>query len=49
MILSVIAKAKRALAFLWPAKPRRLDCWRGQVTIADDFDELPAEVAPYFR
>jgi hypothetical protein len=39
MLLSVIAKAKRILAFLRPAQPRRLDCWRGQVNIADDFDE----------
>jgi len=39
MIVFVIVKVKRILSLLRPSKHRRLDCWRGQVTIADDFDE----------
>jgi prevent-host-death family protein len=29
--------------------PRRLGAWAGQVRIADDFDELPDEIAAAFR
>jgi antitoxin (DNA-binding transcriptional repressor) of toxin-antitoxin stability system len=29
--------------------PRRLGGWEGQVTFADDFDELPADVAAVFE
>jgi prevent-host-death family protein len=30
------------------ATPRRLGGWEGKVTIHDDFDELPAEIAAAF-
>ena len=29
-------------------KTRQGGCWRGQVVIADDFDELPADMANAF-
>jgi antitoxin (DNA-binding transcriptional repressor) of toxin-antitoxin stability system len=28
--------------------PRQLGCWEGQVWIADDFDDLPADIAEVF-
>lgn len=31
------------------AEPRRLGGWEGQLRIADDFDELPAELDAAFR
>ncbi|MCA3248866.1 MAG: type II toxin-antitoxin system Phd/YefM family antitoxin [Holosporaceae bacterium] len=52
----IISKAGKPLVKMIPYKEskaclpsRVLDCWRGQVTIADDFDELPADIAAYFR
>jgi len=49
----VIAKAGRPMARLVayerPARPREMGGWEGRVWIADDFDELPEEVAAAFR
>lgn len=50
----VIARAGRPVARLMPlaepASRRRVPGgWRGQVSIAADFDELPAEVEAAFR
>jgi prevent-host-death family protein len=49
----VIAKAGRPMAKLVPyretEKPRQPGFWRGQVEIAEDFDELPEDIAAAFR
>ena len=49
----VIARAGRPVARLVPLVPRReprkLGGWRGKVWIADDFDELPEDLAAAFR
>lgn len=49
----VIAKAGEPVAKLipWqaPMQRRQPGYWRGQVWMADDFDELPEEVAAAFR
>lgn len=50
----VIARAGRPVARLValaePSQQRRVPGeWRGRVTIADDFDDLPAEVDAAFR
>lgn len=49
----IIAKAGKPMAKLVPydgnPKPRQPGCWRGQVVIHDDFDELPEPVAAAFR
>jgi prevent-host-death family protein len=50
----VIARAGRPIArlvALSAASPRRRipGGWRGKVSIADDFDELPAEIEAAFR
>jgi prevent-host-death family protein len=43
----IISKAGKPLVKLIPyeqnTQPRRPGSWRGQVTIAEDFDELPRE------
>ena len=48
----VIGKAGVPVAKLVPyseaAAPRRGGQWRGQVRIADDFDDLPVEMAEAF-
>lgn len=48
----VIARSGRPVARLVPLRepsgPRMPGAWRGRVTIADDFDELPAELAAAF-
>jgi prevent-host-death family protein len=48
----VIARAGRPVARLVPLRepsgPRTPGAWRGRVVIADDFDDLPAEVATAF-
>jgi prevent-host-death family protein len=48
----IIAKAGRPMARLVPyeeaATPRRPGLWRGQVWLAEDFDETPAEVIEAF-
>jgi prevent-host-death family protein len=49
----VIGKAGRPVARLVPyredERPRVPGGWKGRVRIADDFDELPDEVAAAFR
>jgi prevent-host-death family protein len=49
----VVAKAGRPMAKLVPyetlKKPRQMGGWEGRVWIADDFDELPADIAAAFR
>lgn len=49
----VIARAGKPLARLMPLEPaardRPLGIWAGQVQIAEDFDDLPDEVAAAFR
>jgi prevent-host-death family protein len=50
----IIARAGRPVARLMPlaepASPRRTPgAWHGQVTIAPDFDELPAEIDAAFQ
>ncbi len=49
----VIARAGKPLARLMPleavARDRPLGLWAGQVQIAQDFDELPDDVAAAFR
>lgn len=39
----------RLLPCIDPGKPRRPGAWRGQVWIADDFDETPEEVIDMFE
>lgn len=49
----VIARAGKPLARLMPLEPaardRPLGMWAGQIRIAEDFDELPDDVAAAFR
>ncbi len=49
----VIGKAGKPVARLVPysedATPRVPGGWKGRIRIADDFDELPAELAAAFR
>lgn len=48
----VIGRSGKPVARLVPysAAPRRkLGVWRGRVWIADDFDDLPAEIALPFK
>ncbi len=49
----VIAKAGKPVAKLVPyrkpARSRTPGAWAGRVSLAPDFDELPAEVAAAFR
>lgn len=49
----VIARAGKPVARLVPyaedASPRQPGGWEGRVWIAEDFDELPADVAAAFR
>jgi prevent-host-death family protein len=49
----VIARAGRPIARLvalaQPPAPRNPGGWRGKVTMAADFDELPAEIDAAFR
>ena len=48
-----IGKAGEPVAKLVPihrdSEPRRGGQWQGRVKIADDFDELPEEIAAAFR
>jgi len=48
----IIAKAGKPIARLVPytdsTEPRKPGCWRGQVWMADDFDETPQEVIDSF-
>ncbi|MCA9427799.1 MAG: type II toxin-antitoxin system Phd/YefM family antitoxin [Candidatus Omnitrophica bacterium] len=48
----VIGKAGRPVAKLVPYTsepgPRKLGLWKGKVRIADDFDELPTDIAEAF-
>jgi len=48
----VIAKAGRPVARLVPVEasqePRTPGAWKGRVWIADDFDELPADILAAF-
>jgi len=50
----VIARAGRPIARLVPlsgapSRPRTPGAWRGKVSIAEDFDELPPAVEAAFR
>ena len=49
----IIAKAGKPMAKLVPyveeKKPRKPGSLRGQIEIADDFDELPEDIAAAFR
>jgi prevent-host-death family protein len=49
----IIAKAgkplARLVAYTPKLKPRVLGIWKGKVKIAEDFDELPKELAAAFR
>jgi prevent-host-death family protein len=49
----VIGKAGKPVAKLVPYKrssePRKPGAWRGRIRMADDFDDLPAEMAAAFR
>lgn len=49
----IIGKAGKPVAKLVPyeptAEPRRGGQWRGQIRIADGFDELPEDLAAAFR
>lgn len=49
----VVAKAGKPMAKLVPynvrKEPRRMGGWEGRVWIADDFDELPEDIAAAFR
>ena len=48
----VIARAgkpiARLVAYAEPTGPRMPGCWRGQVWMADDFDETPEEIINSF-
>ena len=48
-----ISRAGRPVAELTPydpgGEPRELGGWRGRVSIADDFDELPPEILKAFE
>lgn len=49
----VIARAgkpmARLVAYVPPAKERRLGLWKGKVWIAPDFDEVDEEIAALFE
>ncbi len=49
----IISKAGKPLVKLVPValnqQPRQPGCWQGQVKMADDFDELPAEFLAAFQ
>jgi len=49
----IIGKAGKPIAKLVPyqetLEPRTLGGWEGRVWMADDFDELPEEIAAAFR
>lgn len=49
----VIAKAGRPVAKLVPYRKSSADrvpgSWRGRVSISDDFDDLPPDIAAAFR
>lgn len=49
----IIGKAGKPMVKLVPCQPsdepRRPGQWRGQITMADDFDQLPPEIARAFR
>lgn len=49
----IIAKAgkpiARLVAYTEPTGPRMPGCWRGQVWMADDFDETPEDVIDSFH
>jgi prevent-host-death family protein len=49
----IISKAGKPVVKLVPypdlTAPRPLGVWRGKVKIADDFDELPPEIAEAFQ
>ena len=48
----IIARAGKPVARLVPVRSRRTrqpGAWRGRITIADDFDETPAEVVAGFH
>ena len=49
----IIGKAGKPIAKLVPYdpgdEPRRGGQWRGRIKIADDFDELPEDIASVFR
>ena len=48
----VIARAgkpiARLVAYAEPSGPRTPGCWRGQIWMADDFDETPQDVINSF-
>jgi antitoxin (DNA-binding transcriptional repressor) of toxin-antitoxin stability system len=48
----IIRRGGRSVAVLraYPGDrtPRELGCWEGQVWIADDFDDLPDDIAEAF-
>jgi len=39
----------RLMPLATPSAPRRPGAWKGRVRVADDFDELPENVAAAFR
>lgn len=41
--------AVRLVAFAMPGKERKAGAWRGQVTVAEDFDALPDELMAAFE
>lgn len=49
----IISKAGKPVVKLVPypdpTSPRPLGVWRGKVKIAEDFDELPSDLASAFR
>ncbi len=49
----IISKAGKPVVKLIPYHaeigPRQLGVWRGKVNIADDFDQLPPEIASVFQ
>ena len=38
----------RLIAYVEPTGPRTPGCWRGQVWMADDFDETPEDIINSF-
>jgi prevent-host-death family protein len=48
----VIARAGHPVARLMPLQtpsgPRKPGAWRGRITVADDFDELPSDLSSAF-
>jgi prevent-host-death family protein len=39
----------KLVAYQSPLEPRKPGAWKGRVRIAEDFDELPEEIAAAFR